>query len=1453
MAFGNLKKWFEDRATDVFGGKQVQTITPDVQQKVANAKYGVLANNPQAQQQFTQSIKPQPFNVGQAFGQQAKQTGTGLGLGAVRSLTGIGQGVSGMYDLATPGTGTNRFSKKLDTFARFTDDTAKQANVMPSYKVGQFGTDALTFAAGGSLVKAASKAPAAIKIAAPLNRAARPVNNVANKGIAKVAQKGTGGRIAAAGLAAAKSPVVLANTAINTGLDVGAQASKGRDIGPKNIALSAGVNMGFGVGLPMAGRAVKEVPGAFKSGANAAGDVARQQRTKALLAATEGKPVQNLPTKRLTSYEGAPDRGRIDYYKKQIQSGKDVGPLIVMKDKSGRLGIEDGKHRYAAYKELGINQVPVRVAKPEDVTSISQGGFVRMPGANEGNAAKGKTTPNPSGSVRMPEPTSSRQVSSSGNSVADLNKMVADADRKMQSAKTVRELQQAQMEADNLHRKIARAEGRTDKNGNLIDDTPATDVDAYFGRKPNSEFPAAVRLPDNIIDPMQRVFDQNPMNPRMGRRVSAADQAGSPTPLRQILAQQDPRTTTKVVDPSVPSANSLPEYNTKNVSALDKAFRSTRSIIERQGEPGKKLASMLQAARDSQELYLGQLQKAMPTVTELARKGRNALVNKDFENFVDATQGLAAPKNAKIAQAVAEWQATHPSIRQRAVDAGLSVGDLGPNYYPHFIDYDAVFKDKNMYNAALNHLVESGQAPNVDEAIRLLNRARDVSRERSFGNLEASRLVDLPFYDKTPNSLISYLNGSAKRTIQTETFGKADEQALKLIAEAGQKGFDTEAMANAYNVAIGAKKYGETADKISSGIRKYITTTRLGLGALTNVSQNVNTGVVTGHFRTMGSMLKQLDPKTREFVGDTGVISDALLNDLRTQTGYSSFSSKVVGKAINKVTAPGFGMVEKFNRSVAATAGRDYALRLAQKGDEATLRKLGVTGAIKNKTLSEAQQVQAARKIVEKTQFKVDPQDLPGWTDSPGGKLVAQFRTFSYNQGKFVSNEILKPAAKGNLVPLARLMAALPVGYALYETKRTIAGRPEEENKVKVGVDTFSNIGGAGLAFDIYKSLNPLGSKYLPSDRRVTMAVGAFGGPAVGVATQGVGGISEAIQRKNTPTDESRLEGKVVAAKTEEDYTDLTPLSRFGLQQIPVVGTGTANRLLPYKKESQADAGKANNGAVTMSQDKPSEILQAAFNSPEGKAFIKLKEADKRAAAASDPAMRPMYDQYKAMQKAFSGGKDLYPTELTADYAKQNLGVDLDPTKVLQRYDRLTPKAKESVFMREPSAEFEYKAADYLRKLADKQFTRSEEIKQRASLQKEYVMKDFDKDSRDIYALSKHQVWDVISKDGNGKKIAENLLAIGDKLVAKGLIKDHPYRDKYGNPTFAPKASGSGGGRGGGRSRNGGVTLPDLGLASAAPQAPNIKISKINAPNVKGGIRVPGIRKGKRSIRIKAK
>lgn len=793
----------------------------------------------------------------------------------------------------------------------------------------------------------------------------------------------------------------------------------------------------------------------------------------------------------------------------------------------------------------------------------------------------------------------------------------------------------------------------------------------------------------------------------------------------------------------------LPTYGVKKVSLVDKAARSTRSIIERQGEHGKEIAGMLRGSRDTEELYLAQLEKNLPTVRKL--KG------KEFENFVETTQGKAEAASPKVAKAVEEWQATHPGIRDRAVAAGLDVGDLGPKYYPHFIDYEKILKNKDSYNAALNHLVSTGQAENLPAAIKLLGHARDVSRNRKFGNLEASRIVDLPEYDKSSDSLRKYLQGSARRIAQTETFGAKDEKAMSLIAKAGEEGYDTQAIKNAYDIAVGAKRHGPDAEKITNAVRRYNTVTRLGLGAISNSAQNINTGIVTGHLRTLKSAVKLLSPKNREYVRDTGVIADAVLNDLREQAG-------VVGRGISKITAPGFQKVETLNRSIAATAGKDYALRLAQKGrpkDLETLRKIGVKGEIENKTLTPEQMVQASRGIVEKTQFKVDPQDLPGWASSPGGKLVAQFRTFSYNQGKFFSNEILKPMRKGNYVPLARLLAAMPVGYAIYETRRNINNRPEDENQARVATEVFSSTGGAGLVTDIFRGLVPLNGKYVPPDRRTSMAVSTFGGPTAGAAADLLGGISEAAQRKNIP--EEGLDNKLAAGNNGEQYTDLTSLGRTGLRQVPIVGSRLQNTLLPYQKPdkplqlipgvSAAETAPAPN---TKGLPDNGSLLTGANDTPEAKAAAKLKKETRKAELKTGLRLGGTAELDKAQGR------------IDTATAKFPDGLSDDSKKILTRHAKLNAAGREK-FDANPKNTLALKVAEYEQNKLGGKLDKLQDYRARQSLARLKVTSDFSNDATALHGLSKAALKDYFAANPDQQGLFAEVQKLDKALTAAGI------------------------------------------------------------------------------------
>jgi hypothetical protein len=576
-------------------------------------------------------------------------------------------------------------------------------------------------------------------------------------------------------------------------------------------------------------------------------------------------------------------------------------------------------------------------------------------------------------------------------------------------------------------------------------------------------------------------------------------------------------------------------------------WNRARNVIEAQGQAGKELGRNLHEWREVAERTAGDWTSRMPTVRKLS--------DADFRSFVVAAEGKVQPRTPLIAKAVDEWSAVRDEVYQRAKAAGLDIGHQEA-YFPHVFE-EGTFKGKG-WSDAISHLVESGQAESRADAAQMLRYAQDVVRNRRYGNLEAERELNLPFYKRTKDVLFGqggYLEAASNRIAQVETFGEKDVNALRLIDRIGQEGGDAGAAKQLFDISVGATKYGELQRKVGGALRGANTVASLGLSAITNVGQTANTAAVAGFGPTARNLWSALrSPEAREHAIRAGVTLDNVVQDVREGTGLAS-------QALGKITAPGFGHVERFNRTLAFHAGIGYAeaaVRKAATGDAGALRaleKLGLDAkaVAERGTLTDAEKITAGRSMVERTQFKVDRQDLPGWASSPWGKVLVQFKTFALNQTAFLGREIIGPALKGDFAPLTRFMiAGLVAGAATTETKNLIQGRQPEQDPVKRILQYYQAAGGLGLVGDVLRVTTPLvniNADRLDPDRVVTQAVGTALGPSAGTAIEGLSGVAQ-VTRGNA-----------------------TPLERSALRRVPVIGTAVQNRLLPYKAPP-ADAGE---------------------------------------------------------------------------------------------------------------------------------------------------------------------------------------------------------------------------------------------------------------------------------------
>jgi hypothetical protein len=258
------------------------------------------------------------------------------------------------------------------------------------------------------------------------------------------------------------------------------------------------------------------------------------------------------------------------------------------------------------------------------------------------------------------------------------------------------------------------------------------------------------------------------------------------------------------------------------------------------------------------------------------------------------------------------------------------------------------------------------------------------------------------------------------------------------------------------------------------------------------------------------------------------------------------------------------------------------------------------------------------------------------------------------------------------------------------------------------------------------------------------------------------------------------------------------------------------------------------------------ERIKQAFTTPEAKKFLALSPADQKALASTDPDVAQLYKDIQTAKKIYSS-PPVRPVGLNADYAKQTLGVDIDPTQVLNHYATMTDQAKEREFNKKNDAEFNYKISQYLQDKLNGNISEIDDIKKQNELAKLYVGKDFDKTARDLYGLNKTELYSYLTTNNNGKALADKILAYDDALTATGVQKKNKFRDKYGNPDFDPASSGSGGGKGGGGTKNA------VGIAKALYTKPEtVKLATYKFGHKKVGSHKVRVKKGKKvSVKVK--
>lgn len=169
----------------------------------------------------------------------------GLATGLAGSRLGVDalQGLSGMYDLATPGTGTNRLTKGLNNTAVNIDQTAQNNGVNPAYRIMQAALTPASFYVPGAVVSKATKGADILYKTVPLLKGTGSAARITNQALQGI------------------KPLNAINGAVGTANTLGHMSGQGTDINPANGSLAAALNLAVPMALPAAGQAALETSG----------------------------------------------------------------------------------------------------------------------------------------------------------------------------------------------------------------------------------------------------------------------------------------------------------------------------------------------------------------------------------------------------------------------------------------------------------------------------------------------------------------------------------------------------------------------------------------------------------------------------------------------------------------------------------------------------------------------------------------------------------------------------------------------------------------------------------------------------------------------------------------------------------------------------------------------------------------------------------------------------------------------------------------------------------------------------------------------------------------------------------------------------------------------------------------------------------------------------------------
>lgn len=398
------------------------------------------------------------------------------------------------------------------------------------------------------------------------------------------------------------------------------------------------------------------------------------------------------------------------------------------------------------------------------------------------------------------------------------------------------------------------------------------------------------------------------------------------------------------------------------------------------------------------------------------------------------------------------------------------------------------------------------------EAAGMVTRFWKKSTMPKSGHLEKAREFDFPFYDSDPQRVVTkWLNSSTDRLATIEEFGLKNQELTKLIGKIKQKQGSVTAKeaSNLIKVATGAIEHAPVTEKASMFMRA-ISVPKLAFTPIQNLTQNLNTLLATDTPSFFKGIISVFTKEGRKRALKSGATLQQVISEMSKGAGAE------YDFANNFLKYNGFQLTEKINRTVAANAGMAYTERNFKtllknpmnKVARARLQELGINTdlVLARGELIEEELLKAGRKLSDMTQYNMNAMNLPAWASSDMGKVVAQFKTFAYNQTRFLKNQLVKELNSNNPARVARLFLILGTIFPMGgEVARDLRSLITQEKRPTDALDRYLqdivSVGGLGILTDLYSSAT------------YGRLAETFLGPTMGSLTQSTEALIQTMQR----------------------------------------------------------------------------------------------------------------------------------------------------------------------------------------------------------------------------------------------------------------------------------------------------------------------------------------------------